>query len=379
MAKHEVFKKIRNGPTIFIIGLFLFSCSQEATKYDELSTIDGYQNAIIMIGDGMGYNHIQVTKSYNESASLYLEEEALISGWVKTKSANSLITDSAAAATAMSSGQKTNNGMIAYRNNRSLTTMAQFAKAYGKGVGIIATETLTGATPAAFSAHNISRGNTDQIAAEQISNNIDVYLGAGKAYYDGKKPAMSENNLSYYTDFAALHDDVNLTINDEQLLFTRFLGSFDTISTIEPSTPSAPTLKDMSLQALNYLSFKFQEQGFFLMIEGSHIDKRAHDKDLVGMINQLNGFNEAVSGVVEWAKQKGETFVMVTADHETGGLQYEDESKSELSDAMFTRSGHSGIDVPFYIYNSLNLSFIEPGETIDNTDIAKIYRAILRN
>ncbi|MFA5443314.1 MAG: alkaline phosphatase, partial [Bacilli bacterium] len=140
-----------------ILVLFLVGCAHNLEgKYDNLTTIEGYKNIVLMIGDGMGENHIKVAEAFNQARST-ITEEAEISGWMTTASLSSSITDSAASATAMSTGEKVVNRAIAYKNGLKLTTMSEFARAFQKGVGIIATETLTGATPAAFYAHNRKR------------------------------------------------------------------------------------------------------------------------------------------------------------------------------------------------------------------------------
>lgn len=358
------------------LSVFLFGCSGEViTKFDDFTSIEGYKNVILMIGDGMGENHIKVTEAYNERPS-FIRQEAQISGWMKTYSLNSDITDSAASATAMSTGLKVPNGNIAYKSGQKLTTMSEFAKAYEKGVGIIATEILSGATPAAFSAHNRSRRNSEQIVKEQFESEVDLFIGAGKSYYDLQIQAMDDNNLSYYTNFDDLSSDIDDVASGGHP-FTRLFAAFDTIS-VNETTSTSPTLADASINAIRCLDYLYDNKGFFMMIEGSHIDKRAHDNDLQGMIDQLNGFNQAVESVVDWARHDGETLVMVTADHETGGLIYDGQSKEQLSDALFTRTTHSGVDVPFYLYSTTNLSFINQGETIDNTDVANFFRALIR-
>jgi len=363
--------------TLFLLTVFLVGCNDApVSKYDNLKKIAGYKNVVLMIGDGMGINHLKVAEIYNQSPT-FITEQAETSGWVKTASLNSTITDSAAAATAMSTGIKTRNGNIAYRDGFKLTTMSEYAYAYGMSTGIIATETLTGATPAAFSAHNRSRKNTDQIFVDQIRSKVDVFMGAGKSYCDSKISAITDQKRSYYTDFEVLQNTLEKFESGEQKS-TSFLASFDAIST-SSSTASSPSLSDLSKEAIAFLNYKSDASGFFLMIEGSHIDKRAHDKDLFGMIEQLSGFDSAVKSVVEWARNESETLVIVTADHETGGLTYNNETKSELSDDMFTTNAHTSVNVPFFVYSTDELNFIEEGEIMDNTDIAKLIRATIHH
>lgn len=377
MVQINIFKKT-NVVQVFQAILFtilLSGCNgSNLSKFDDIRRIDTYKNAILMIGDGMGSNQVKVTEVYN-GESTFISSEAEVTGWVKTSSLNSAVTDSAAAATAMSTAQKVPNGKIATKNGSRLTTMAEFAKARQMGVGIIATETLTGATPAAFSSHSETRSATDLIAQDQFASDVDLFMGAGKSYYDAKIESMRDARLTYYTNFEVLSNDI--TNVQSRPVFSRYFASFDTIS-VTTSTSSSPTLADMSLEAINYLDNAYKEKGFFMMIEGSHIDKRAHDNDLEGMINQVNGFDQAVAAVVDWARNDKDTFVMVTADHETGGLTYDGESRNELNNDMFTTTGHTGVNVPFYVYNVEKLSFFEQDEVIDNTDIAKFYQALIR-
>jgi len=358
------------------LTIFLVGCSDATiSKYDNLPRIDGYKNVVLMIGDGMGINHLKVAEAYNQSPT-FIISEAEISGWVKTASLNSAITDSAAAATALSTGIKTRNGNIAYKDCFKLTTMSEYAHAYGMSTGIIATETLTGATPAAFSSHNRSRKNTDHIFVEQIRSNVDIFMGAGKSYYDSRVSDINDQRRPYYTNFEALQNAIDKFVSGEEKL-TSFLASFDVIST-SSSTASSPSLSDLSIEAISYLDYKAGQKGFFLMVEGSHIDKRAHDKELLGTIEQLNGFDRAVKSVVELSRDKNDTLVIVTADHETGGLAYNNETKSQFNDNMFTADGHTSVNVPFFIYSTNQLAFIEDDEVIENSDIAKIIRVAIR-
>lgn len=374
-----VFVHARN---LFLYSLLFLGCLTHVNPietfslFNNLGSISGYKNAILMIGDGMGYNHVQVGQAYNE-APLFMTEEAEVFAWAQTRSLDNLITDSAASATALSTGEKVKNKHLAIRDGEHFVTMSEFAKAYEKGVGIVVTETLTGATPAGFTVHNTSRDHTDEIALEQFENEVDIYIGAGKSYYDGKKKEMAMNNLSYYTNFNNLQNDIELSFTSDQTIFTRLFASFSSISTTTTSS-SKPSLADSSLTAINYLDRKYNDKGFFMMIEGSHIDKRAHANDVFGMIDELNGFDNAVRAVVEWAKQDGETFVLVTADHETGGLMYRGETKNQISNSMFTTGDHTGVDVPVFAYNMKDLTLLENDQVIDNTDIAKLFHALIR-
>jgi alkaline phosphatase len=144
------------------------------------------------------------------------------------------------------------------------------------------------------------------------------------------------------------------------------------------STPSSPTLSEAAILALEYLEQEYEEEGFFALIEGSHIDKRAHDGDIFGMMISLMALIKPSMMSSNGQENAKIHLCVVTADHETGGLKYHGEEKNEISDEMFSISGHTAVDVPFYIYTIDNLSFITDGDVIDNTDIAKLLRAMMR-
>ena len=123
---------------------------------------------------------------------------------------------------------------------------------------------------------------------------------------------------------------------------------------------------------MQYLAAK-SENGFFLMIEESHIDKRSHSNDMAGMLEHLVAYDNTIKAVVQLAEEMGDTLVIATADHETGGLQYNGESGEELSDKMFTKGSHSTANVPFFVYGNIG----EIPSIIDNTQIARICRTYI--
>lgn len=336
------------------------------------------KNTVLMIGDGMGPNHIEVTEAYYGIDAMNMVKLARADGLVHTFSHNDWVTDSAAAATALSCGVKTNNYSVATYKGANLTNMSEYASSLGKRVGIIATETLTGATPAGFSAHSKDRDNTDEIALCQLESSVDIFMGAGKEYFDGKTDIMTDNKLTYFTSFAALTTAVSYEDGVASVDVGRIITCYDEITTNSTGTDDSPTLAEMSVLALAYLDFISGDDGFFLMIEGSHIDKRSHSNDLKGMVAQLKAFDEAVAAVVNWANADGDTFVMVTADHETGGLAYDGETGDDLSDKLFTRGSHSGVDVRYFVYGKVPAELTET-KTIDNTNVAHIIRALMDN
>lgn len=272
-------------------------------------------------------------------------------GFVKTASYSG-ITDSAAAATAMATGQKVFNGEVANHNNADLATFLDAAKLQGKKIGVISSDNLYGATPASFSAHARNRGQTETIINSQISSNIDLLMGQGVTTYNGYAQAISSAGYDYVTNFANLNAVAN-----------KVFGVFESIDPNEIASANSVNISALASFALNFLN---NENGFVLVLEVSDIDKRSHDNNYQEMIYELLMLDELVQTVLNWIGQSNETFLMVTADHETAGLTLQD------GVYQFDSTSHTNNDVPFYALNyNLNETLI------DNTDIYNILRFLI--
>lgn len=329
-------------------------------QYEDIPCVaqEGMDSVIFMIGDGMGFNHLKAGEAYS-GETLFMRSFP-VKGESMTYSRNVFgPTDSAAGGTALSCGKKVNNGNVAYYNGEDLETLTEYARKLGKATGVICTETMTGATPASFSAHAVDRGMTDVIFESQMTSGVDLFLCAGKSYCDEKTELIAKSGYEYYTDFSKLNPDAD-----------KVLGSFSEISTGE-STDETPTLSDLVSFAVAYLDAK-DEDGFFLMVEGSYIDKKSHSQDLFGMIPQLLGFDEAVETAFELAKDFAS--IIVTADHETGGLKYNGETKYELSDKLYTRGSHSSANVPYFVYG---ITSTKLPATVNNVQLSGLARQLL--
>ena len=335
----------------------------EIDRIGDIAVVGGYKNVILLIGDGMGFNHIAAGRAFLGVDELFMESAAVISGEVTTYSRTIIgPTDSAAAATALATGQKTDNGMVAQYLGKDLKSNTEYAMEQGMATGIIASEGVKGATPASFSAHAFNRNSTDDITRDQISSGIDLFLGGAKDFYDDYAADIAANGYDYVTSASALSADSD-----------KIWGAFADVSTSD-GTDAAPTLAELSVFAMRYLAAK-SENGFFLMIEESHIDKRSHSNDMAGMLEHLLAYDNTIKAVVQLAAEMGDTLVIATADHETGGLQYNGESAAELSDAMFTKGSHSTANVPFFVYSDIGAV----PNIIDNTQIARICRTYILN
>lgn len=314
------------------------------------------KNTILMIGDGMGANHIKAGKAFYGIDTLYMET-LQIDGLVTTYSKTGT-TDSAAAATALSTGRKIHNGGIAMEGGKNIETLGEYALKQGKSVGIITTEGVNGATPSGFSAHAEIRSDTKNITNTQLASGIDLFMGANKTLYDTYEYQITDAGYDYVTAY-------------DQLSYTtdKIFAAFESIATSD-GTNITPQLSSLVDFAIDYLSAK-SENGYFLMIEGAHIDKRSHANDMDGMLKQFKAFDEAIGTVID--KVQADTFVMITADHETGSLQYNGEKGEAINNSLFKSGGHTNKDVRYFATSQItNLP-----TKIDNTNIALIFRQLI--
>lgn len=321
-----------------------------------------YKNIILMIGDGMGFNHIECAEGYYGEKS-YMRSNAIGVSSVITDSKKLFSpTDSAASATALSTGKKTDNGAIARYSGKNITTNAEVAKSLGMAVGIIATEGVSGATPAAFSSHADNRGDSEDIFAGQLESNIDLFVGGKREYYDSLKNRIVESGYSYYNDSTEF--DYN----------KKAWGAYE-IKSLPSQEGAGIALADLAEKAIEYLE-KRSENGYFLMIEESYIDKRSHGRDIAGMLEKFKSYDLAVQAVVEKVKAAGDTLVIVTADHETGNLTFPGNADfKNPSDKWFKSGGHTRRRVPCFYYSDVGVM----PDVIDNTQIAELCRFFIEN
>ncbi len=327
-------------------------------------TMSRAKNVIIMIGDGMGENHIKAAE-INNGKKLNIQN-IKNKTYVTTASIES-VTDSAAAATALATGYKTTNGTIGKdKNGNNVENILEYAATKNKKTGIVVTQILPHATPAGFSVHNDYRYNYDEIAKSQIYSNIDLMLGGGTDYFNKYESLMQSNNISYINN---LEDIKNVDIKN------RVIGTFasNTIS----NDANRTSLKDMTTTALSRLE---NENGFVLMIEGSDIDTYSHESNISRMLNEMNDFDAAVEVAMNYVDEHSDTLVIITADHETGGLKLDGiTNKNQLTNSLFTSIGqHTESNVLVYAYG-IGASDLTNYDLIDNTSIFKFSKQILSN
>lgn len=332
---------------------------------------DDVRNVIFCIGDGMGFNHVALARQVGAGTDKRLWMETLpVSGQMTTYSADKDVTDSAAAGTALACGVKTNNGMIGMTPEKvQYHSILELLARDGWKTGLVATSQITHATPASFASHVKNRNNQTGIAPQMLANGVDVMLGGGRKYWLPKNAAGTRTDNIDWLEKARSDGYQVIASRDELLALTQtpVLGLFgkDGLTTFEPE----PMLAEMSGTAIELLRAKSKnEAGFFLMIEGSQIDWAAHANDTKRVIRQTLLFDLAVREAIEFARRDGHTLVIVTADHETGGLFLEpDDSEESGVKAKWTSGGHTAVDVPIFAFGPGSEKF---AGTMDNTDIS---------
>lgn len=319
------------------------------------------KNVIMMIGDGMGVAHIYAGLTANHG-HLFLDNFKQV-GFSKTQSSDNFITDSGAAGTALSTGQKTYNGAIGVNADTiAIKTILEMAEEKGMATGLVSTSAITHATPASYIAHQKSRESYEAIAAEFMNTDINVFIGGG------------------YKNFAQRTDKRDLTKELQQKGF-QVLRDIDEIYKVKSGKLAGLTAEEhndlipkrkMSLPLSTQTALKILDQnnkGFFIMIEGSFIDSGAHANNTINVVNEMLDFDQAIGKALEFAAQDGQTLIVVTADHETGGFALVDGNmKTGMVKGAFSTGGHTGVMVPVFAYGPCADNFTG---IMENTDIAK--------
>jgi alkaline phosphatase len=304
---------------------------------------------IMLIGDGLGFSQRQITEYYEQKTTGTREKLAMnqleIAGVNTTYSANSLITDSAAAGTALASGVKTNNGVIGKNaDNQDVPTLVELAEEKGMATGIVTTTRLTHATPAAFATHNESRNNESAIAEDYLDSGVDFLAGGGIRYFIPASTPKDQKDYAGNTIKSKREDEKDVVASFENLGYETFIGKegTDAFRTAEfeagdqvlalftyshlpyeidrvNEAPQIPSLAEMTETAIDLL--EEDQDGFFLMVEGGRIDHAAHQNDAAAMVQDTLAFDAAVEEAMAFYQaHPSETLVLVVGDHETGGL-----------------------------------------------------------
>ena len=350
----------------------LVIASETIIKGQRLSLIadQPIKNVIFMIGDGTGIAQLYSGQLQEVGPNGYLHAQRLpITGIVKTHAEDDLITDSASGATAYSCGIKTKNGVIAQDSDgNECVTLLELSQKAGMKTGLIATSGVTHATPASFATHIDSRNKYSEIAEQLVESEVDVILGGGLEYFLPSDSAGSSraDQLNLISNFE--ERGYSIVLNRQAMIeedSDRIVGFFSPGGL--PSKNRIPSLSEMTSKAIENLSSK--ENGFFLMIEGSQIDWGGHANNTPYVLREVKDFDDAIGVVLSFAEQNPGTLVIVTADHETGGMTINGVNRENtVVDIAWTSTGHTGTPIPLMAYGPHAVEF---SGWWDNTDIGK--------
>ena len=341
-------------PYRLLLGALVIMCFFQACKAPEPGlALPGEaprpaKNIIFLIGDGMGLPQISAAL-YSNNNKLSLEQFPVI-GFHKPYSASGIITDSAAGATAFACGVKTYNGSIGMDTDTlPCYSITEELKSRGYATGLIASSTIVHATPAAFFAHQPLRVFYEGIAADFLKADIDLAIGGGKRYFDRReedeRDLYQELKQKGYTVSDYFKEEFSNIMPSAKRPFVYFTADK------HPLTKAAG--RDYLPDATNFALFflpRRSDKGFFLMVEGSQIDWGGHSNDGKLVIDEMLDFDQVVKEALKYAQKDGETLVVVTGDHESGGLAINPGSVMDNLQLVFTTNGHTAAMVPVFAY-----------------------------
>lgn len=313
------------------------------------------KNIILFIGDGMGLSQVTAGKAVKGKLEM---ERCPVTGFVTTWSANSLVTDSAAAATALSTGVKTRNGALGVTpDGKPLKNVVECAEEKGKATGVAVVCSLTHATPAGFIVHVTARGQAEEIAKQIADSDVDVLFGGGLNHFSPSLPELQKKM------------PVALTAEEFRKIGTPEKAAALLAAEHPPyAAQREVSLKELTQKAIDILSQ--DKDGFFLLVEGSQIDWAGHKRDGTNMVLEVVDFDNAVGAGLDFAEKNGETLVIITADHETGGFAVLGGSVTNktVDKTGFVLGDHTASMVPLFAYGPGSAAF---SGLRDNTDIGK--------
>ena len=367
--------KTKTLPALLLLCVCAACSSVRTTSTANVDAVSKPKKIIFLIGDGMGLSQVSSAIYYRDQPSNF--ESFPFVGLINTSSASQKITDSAAGATAFSAGKKTYNGAIGVDENAApLALITEQLKAQGLSNGLIATSSITHATPASFFAKAVRRNKEELIASQMHTSTIDFFAGGGLQFFnartDGNNFLDSLAARNFLIDTVALKS--KLTFNDK----TRYAFPLAK-KAMPPAIERGNFLPDATAAAMEFLNQ--DNDGFFLMVESSQIDWAGHENDAEYLIAEMLDFDKTIGLALDFARKDGETLVLVTADHETGGftLSAAEGDYNALS-PTFSTGGHSATLIPVFafgpgaekftgvyqnteIYHKL-MSLMRPGNTV---------------
>jgi alkaline phosphatase len=332
----------------FLISLILFNSCVSVKVSDNTITRTSNENnspknIIFLIGDGMGLSHVSVGLYYKEGSSNF--ERFPVIGLIKTSSDSHVITDSGAAATALSSGVKTFNHAIGVnKDSIPIETVLEALSKKNMKTGIVATKSVTNATPASFFAHVSSRYDYEKIAEFLPPSNIDFVVGGGLKYFNKRKD--NKNLINDILENGYTLDTLNLPRSVLENKHMILLAEKDMPFIDEGRGDFLLNATELGIEKLSQ-----DQRNFFLMIESSLIDTAAHDLKVETMMAEQLEFDQVVGKVLDFAIKNGETLVIVTGDHETGdfALSMDGGDYGKIKPTIYSED-HSATMIPVFAY-----------------------------
>ena len=301
-------------------------------------------NIILMIGDGTDLAQISAGFFANNEELTYANLKHM--GWVTTKSADAFITDSAASGTAYSSGYKTYNGAVGVDvKKRPQPNIPERVIKNGIIAGVVSTDDLNGATPAAFFAHQPQRGMTDEIWADLPSSVLKYFAAGSKEVFEARPLETQKAINKVFTVVNSLDDPK--------------IQAADRVGVLPPAVETGYIVKGRTdflpratRQAIDFLHQRAKDgKGFFLMVEGARIDKACHGNDFPSAVKELLDFDRAIAEAIKFADEDGNTLVVISADHETGGMVVlNGDPKKGNEEGLYVSTWHTATPVPIFAY-----------------------------
>ena len=359
---------------------------------DLVNPKDKAKNLILLIADGMSLSQVTAYRLLNGGPNHRIALDKFpTTGIILTHSTDAFITDSASSATAFSTGYKTKNGALGVdTDNNKLENLTETLDSFGFVSSLIATSEVTHATPAAFASHVESRRNSDEISLQMVNDSVvTTFLAGGRHFFTPEEEGgKRKDGIDLLEEVKRSH--IFLSHKDELTNFDfsqsgKIFGLFANEALRQQETPENHETEPEMKQMLDFAVSRSENyvnkgcKGFFIMAEGSQVDWAGHANNIEYLNREMVDFDTAVEWALQYAKDNKDTLVVVTADHETGGLLIEPKTLfgytgDEIKISFNTSKGfgsHTGVPVPVYAYGPGSENF---SGTLDNTDL---YRAMV--
>jgi len=325
-----------------LLGISLISCYPG--KKAASNKNNKVNNVILMIGDGMGLPDISAAMTVSDHPLNIIR--CTSTGLQTTYSSSNYITDSAAAGTAIATGNKTKNGVIGMDSlGIRVKSILEIANGKGLATGLVSTSSVTHATPASFIAHQSSRGSYEDIARDFLNTGIDVFIGGGYDHFAIRKDKL---NLIDSLKFRGYEVDttLNMILKSTSAKLAGFTAPVQNPYRLKGRGDMLPASSGKAIEILTK-----NKRGFFLMIEGSQIDWAAHANAADTVLDETLDFDKAIGVALDFAEKDQHTLVIITADHETGGVTITDgDRKTNKVKLSFSTRGHTAVMVPVYAF-----------------------------